>query len=171
MDTLFADLRYAVRRLSQRPGFAVIAVLTIALGVGANSAIFSVVNAVLLRPLPVESPDQLVEIYSQEGDEEPVTQSYPDYLDVRERDDLFSGVTAYTLDFFSVSLGPEPEVMLGESVSADYFEVLGVPAALGRAFIHGEDDAPGAPAVTVISHALWQRRFASDSAVLGQRSG
>jgi predicted permease len=168
METLFADLRYAVRRLSQRPGFALIAMLTIALGVGANSAIFSVVNAVLLRPLPVESPDHLVEIYSQEGDEEPVTQSYLDYLDIRARDDLFSGVTAYTLDFFSVSLGPEPEVMLGESVSADYFQVLGVPPALGRAFIPGEDDAPGAPAVTVISHAFWQRRFASDPEVLGQ---
>ncbi|MGD8869382.1 MAG: ABC transporter permease [Gemmatimonadales bacterium] len=168
MDTLAADLRYALRRLTQHPGFTIIAVLTIALGVGANSAIFSVVNAVLLRPLPVESPDELVEIYSQEGDEEPVTQAYPDYLDIRAREDLFSGVAGYTMDFFNVSLGQEPEVMLGESVSADYFEVLGVPAALGRAFIPGEDDAPGAPAVTVISHALWQRRFAGDPAVLGR---
>jgi predicted permease len=168
MDTITADLRYAIRRLTQHPGFAIIAMLTIALGVGANSAIFSVVNAVLLRPLPVESPDRLVEIYSQEGDEEPVTQSYPDYLDIRARDDLFTGVAAYTVDFFNVSLGPEPEVMLGESVSADYFEILGVPAALGRSFIPGEDDAPGAPPVTVISHALWQHRFAADPAVLGQ---
>jgi predicted permease len=168
METLIADLRYAVRRLSQRPGFALIAILTIALGVGANSAIFSVVNAILLRPLPVESPDELVEIYSQEGDEEPITHAYPDYLDIRVRDDLFSGVTAYTVDFFSVELGTEPEVTLGESVSADYFEVLGVPAAMGRAFISGEDDAPGAPAVAVISHAMWQRRFASDPAVLGR---
>jgi predicted permease len=168
METLIADLRYAVRRLSQRPGFALIAILTIALGVGANSAIFSVVNAILLRPLPVESPDELVEIYSQEGDEEPITHAYPDYLDIRARDDLFSGVTAYTVDFFSVELGTEPEVTLGESVSADYFEVLGVPAAMGRAFISGEDDAPGAPAVAVISHAMWQRRFASDPAVLGR---
>jgi hypothetical protein len=127
METLITDLRYAVRRLAQRPGFAVIAMLTIALGVGANSAIFSIVNAILLRPLPVESPDRLVEIYSQEGDEEPVTQAYPDYLDIRARDDLFSGVTAYTVDFFSVDMGQEPEVMLGESVSGNYFEVLGVP--------------------------------------------
>jgi predicted permease len=168
METLITDLRYAVRRLAQRPGFAVIAMLTIALGVGANSAIFSIVNAILLRPLPVESPDRLVEIYSQEGDEEPVTQAYPDYLDIRARDDLFSGVTAYTVDFFSVDMGQEPEVMLGESVSGNYFEVLGVPAALGRALIPGEDDAPGAPAVAVISHAFWNRRFASDSTVLGQ---
>jgi predicted permease len=169
MDTLFADLRYAVRRLSQRPGFAVIALLTMALGIGANSAIFSIVNAVLLRPLPVESPEQLVEIYSQEEDDNvPVTQAYPDYLDIRARDDLFSGVTAYTADFFSVNLGTRSEVMFGESVTGDYFDVLGVPAAIGRVFIPGEDDAMGAPPVAVISHGLWKRRFASDPRVLGQ---
>ncbi|MGD2217647.1 MAG: ABC transporter permease, partial [Gemmatimonadales bacterium] len=118
MDTLLADLRYAVRRLSQRPGFTAIALLTMALGIGANSAIFSIVNAVLLRPLPVESPEQLVEIYSQEEDDDfPVTQAYPDYLDIRARDDLFSGVTTYTADFFSVSVGPRSEVMFGESVT------------------------------------------------------
>ncbi|NIN73245.1 MAG: FtsX-like permease family protein [Gemmatimonadetes bacterium] len=169
MDTLLSDLRYAVRRLSQRPGFAAIALLTMALGIGANSAIFSIVNAVLLRPLPVESPDRLVEIYSQEADDDvPVTQAYPDYLDIRARDDLFSGVTAYTADFFSVNLGTRSEVMFGESVTGDYFDVLGVPAAVGRTFISGEDDAVGAPPVVVISHGLWKRRFASDPRVLGQ---
>ncbi|MGD2154296.1 MAG: ABC transporter permease, partial [Gemmatimonadales bacterium] len=169
MDTLLADLRYAVRRLSQRPGFTAIALLTMALGIGANSAIFSIVNAVLLRPLPVESPDRLVEIYSQEEDDDfPVTQAYPDYLDIRARDDLFSGVTTYTADFFSVSVGPRSEVMFGESVTGNYFDVLGVPAAIGRLFISGEDDALGAPPVVVISHGLWKRRFASDPGVLGQ---
>jgi predicted permease len=168
MDTLIGDLRYALRRLVSRPGFTFIAVLTMALGIGANTAIFSIVNAVLLRPLPVEPPDRLVEIYSQEGDEEPLTQAYPDYLDIRDRDDLFSGVTAYTADFFSVGLGTRSEVVLGESVAGNYFEVLGVPAALGRVFIAGEDDAPGAPAVAVISHGLWKRRFASDPNIVGQ---
>jgi predicted permease len=168
MDSLVTDLRYAVRRLLQRPGFTLIAVLTMALGIGANSAIFSVVNAVLLRPLPVESPERLVEIYSQEGDEEPITQAYPDYLDIRARDDLFSGVIGYTADFFSVSRGTRSEVMLGESVSGNYFEVLGVPAAAGRVFVSGEDDAPGAPRVVVISHGLWRRHFASAPDVVGQ---
>jgi len=169
VDTLLADLRYAVRRLYERPGFAAIALLTMALGIGANSAIFSIVNAVLLRPLPVESPERLVEIYSQEEDDDvPVTQAYPDYLDIRARDDLFSGVTAYTPDFFSVNMGTRSEVMFGESVTADYFDVLGVPAAVGRAFIPGEDDSRGAPPVVVISHGLWKRRFASDPQVLGQ---
>jgi macrolide transport system ATP-binding/permease protein len=169
MDTLFADLRYAVRRLLQRPGFTAIALLTMALGIGANSAIFSIVNAVLLRPLPVESPGQLVEIYSQEEDDDfPVTQAYPDYLDIRARGDLFSGVTAYTADFFSVNMGTGSEVMFGESVTGEYFHVLGVPAAVGRVFISGEDDVVGAPSVVVISHSLWKRRFASDPRVLGQ---
>jgi len=169
MDALLADLRYAVRRLSQRPGFAAIALLTMALGIGANSAIFSIVNAVLLRPLPVESPGRLVEVYSQEEDDDfPVTQAYPDYLDIRARSDLFSGVVAYTADFFSVSMGARSEVMLGESVTGDYFDVLGVPAAIGRVFISGEDDAIGAPPVVVISHGLWKRRFGSDPRVLGQ---
>ncbi|KPK80919.1 MAG: hypothetical protein AMS25_08290 [Gemmatimonas sp. SM23_52] len=158
MDTLLADLRYALRRLSQRPGFAAIALLTMALGIGANSAIFSIVNAVLLRPLSVDSPERLVEIYSQEEDDDvPVTQAYPDYLDIRARDDLFSGVTAYTPDFFSVTMGTRSEVMFGESVTADYFDVLGVPTAVGRVFIPGEDDARGAPPVVVISHG-WDKR-------------
>jgi predicted permease len=168
MDILLADLRYAVRRLLQRPAFTAIALLTMALGIGANSAIFSIVNAVLLRPLPVESPDRLVEIYSQEGDEEPITQAYPDYLDIRAREDLFSGVTAYTADFFSLGVGTQSEVTFGESVAGNYFQVLGVSPVLGRAFIPGEDDVPGAPRVVVIGDGLWRRRFASDPGVLGQ---
>ncbi|UCC73206.1 MAG: ABC transporter permease [Gemmatimonadota bacterium] len=169
METLLADLRYSVRCLLRRPGFAVIALLTMALGIGANSAIFSIVNAVLLRPLPVESPDRLVEIYSQEEEDDvPITQAYPDYLDIRTRDDLFSGVTAYTADFFSVGVGARSEVVFGESVSGEYFDVLGVPAAVGRVFIAGEDDEPGALPVAVISDGLWKRRFASAPDIVGK---
>ena len=142
--------------------------LTMALGIGANSTIFSVVNSVLLRPLPVRAPEGLVEIYSQEGDEEPLTQAYPDYLAIRDRGDLFIGVTTYTADFFSVSTGTQSEVVLGESVAGNYFELLGVPAAIGRVFVSGEDDAPGAVPVVVISHGLWKRRFASARDIVGQ---
>jgi predicted permease len=169
MDSLIADLRYAARRLIQRPAFAFIALLTMALGIGANSAIFSIVNAVLLRPLPVASPDQLVEIYSQEEDDsEPVTQAYPDYLDITEREDLFTGVIAYTADFLSLSQDGRSEMLLGEAVSGNYFDVLGIPAARGRTFIPAEDEQPGAPPVAMISHGLWHRRFAADPNIIGE---
>jgi predicted permease len=168
METLFADLRYTIRRLMQRPGFTLVAVLTMALGIGANSAIFSIVNAILLRPLPVESPGELVEIYSQEGDEEPVPNAYPDYLDIRGRDDLFVGVTGYTMDLLSMDVGDRSEVVMGEAVSGNYFELLGVPAARGRTFIPGEDDAPGAAPVVVISDGLWRRRFAANPNIVGR---
>jgi predicted permease len=165
---LFADLRYTIRRLMQRPGFTLVAVLTMALGIGANSAIFTIVNTILLRPLPVESPGELVEIYSQEGDEEPVPNAYPDYLDIRGRDDLFVGVTGYTMDLLSMDVGDRSEVVMGEAVSGNYFELLGVPAARGRTFIPGEDDAPGAASVVVISDGLWRRRFAADPNIVGR---
>jgi predicted permease len=169
MESFINDTRYAIRKLAQRPGFALIALLTMALGIGANSAIFSIVNAILLRPLPVERPDQLVEIYSQQEEEEqPSTQAYPDYLDIATRDDLFSGVIAYTADFLSLNQDGRSEMMLGESVSGNYFDVLGVPAARGRTFIAGEDDQPGAPPVAVISHGLWTRRFAADPGIVGR---
>lgn len=169
MDSLFADLRYAVRRLLNRPGFTLTALLTMALGIGANSAIFSIVNAVLLRPLPVESPGDLVEIYSLDGDEEFLApQSYPDYLEIRDRDDLYSGAIGYAASFLGMSVGRRSEVVFGESVSGNYFEVLGIGAYRGRVFISGEDDAPGAPPVVVISHGLWKRRFASDPNIVGQ---
>jgi predicted permease len=168
MDTLLADLRYTVRRLLQRPGFTIVAILTMALGIGANSAIFSIVNAILLRPLPVESPGELVEIYSREGDEEPVPNAYPDFLDIQERDDLFTGVAGYTLDFLSMDVGDRTEVVLGEAVSGNYFEVLGIPAARGRTFIAGEDDAPGAALVVVLSDRIWRRRFAADPNIIGK---
>jgi predicted permease len=109
-----------------------------------------------------------VEIYSQEGDEEPVPNAYPDYLDIRGRDDLFVGVTGYTMDLLSMDVGDRSEVVMGEAVSGNYFELLGVPAARGRTFIPGEDDAPGAAPVVVISDGLWRRRFAADPNIVGR---
>jgi putative ABC transport system permease protein len=167
MDNLLADLRYAGRGLLKRPGFTVVALLIMAFGIGANSAIFSIVNAVLLRPLPVERPEELVEIYSQEGDEIPATQSFPDFVDIREREDIYIDVIAYSGNFFAVSQGTRTEVVLGESVSGNYFEMLGVRPYRGRLFNESEDDAPGAAPAVVISHGLWERRFGSDPDVVG----
>lgn len=168
MDSLLADLRYAGRALLKRPGFTIVALLIMAFGIGANSAIFSIVNAVLLRPLPVERPEQLVEIYSQEGGEIPATQAYPDYLDIRGHDDVYSDVIAYSGNFFAVSEGARTEIVLGESVSGNYFEMLGVKPQRGRLFIEEEDDVPGAAPTVVISHAMWERRFGSDPNIVGR---
>jgi predicted permease len=169
MGSLFADFRYATRQLAKRPGFTLVALLIIGLGVGANSAVFSVVDAVLLKPLPVESPDELVEIYSAEESESfPATLSYPDYVAIKARDDLFSGVIAYTAHFFGLSSAGRSEAVFGELVSGNYFGVLGVRPTIGRGFRADEDDLPGAAPVVVISHGLWKRRFAADPGIIGR---
>lgn len=164
---MLADLRYAVRQLVRRPVFLVVALLTMALGVGANSAIFSIVNAVLLRPLPVEAPEELVDIYTLDGDETFMNpHEYPDYVAIREDRETFTDVAAYAADFVSMSVGTGSEVLFGESVSGNYFEVFGIPAALGRTLDTG-DDVPGTP-VVMISDALWKGHYAGDPGVLGR---
>ncbi len=165
---MFADLRYAVRQLVRRPVFTIVALLTMALGVGANSAIFSIVNAVLLRPLPVEAPEELVDIYTLDGDETFMNpHDYPDYVAIRQDVETFVGVVAYAADFVSMTVGTESEVLFGESVSGNYFEVFGIPAARGRVFQGGTDDVPGA-AVAVISDGLWKRHYGADPNVIGK---
>ena len=165
---MFADLRYAVRQLVRRPIFTIVALLTMALGVGANSAIFSIVNAVLLRPLPVESPEELVDIYTLDGDETFMNpHDYPDYVEIKQDEETFVGVVAYAADFVGMTVGTEAEVLFGENVSGNYFEVLGIPAARGRVFQDGLDDQPGA-SVAVISDGLWRRQYGADPDVVGQ---
>jgi len=165
---MLADLRYTIRQLVRRPVFAVVALLTIALGVGANSAIFSIVNAILLRPLPVEAPEELVDIYTLDGDETFMSpQDYADYLEIQRDRETFVDVAAYAADFVSMTVGTETEVLFGETVSGNYFQVFGIPAAQGRTLQGGEDDVP-ASAVAVISDGLWRRRYGADPGVIGQ---
>jgi len=165
---MLADIRYAVRQLVRRPIFTIVALLTMALGVGANSAIFSIVNAVLLRPLPVESPEELVDIYTLDGDETFMNpHDYPDYVEIKQEEETFVGVVAYAADFVGMTVGTEAEVLFGENVSGNYFEVLGIPAARGRVFQDGLDDQPGA-SVAVISDGLWRRHYGADPDVVGQ---
>jgi ABC-type antimicrobial peptide transport system permease subunit len=165
---MLADLRYAIRQLIRRPVFTVVALLTMALGVGANSAIFSIVNAVLLRPLPVDAPEELVDIYTLDGDETFMNpHDYPDYVAIREDRETFVDVAAYAADFVSMTIGTGTEVLFGETVSGNYFQVLGVPAARGRALQDGVDDVPGTN-VAVISHGLWTRHYGADPDVVGQ---
>jgi predicted permease len=165
---MLADLRYAIRQLVRRPVFAIVALLTMALGVGANSAIFSIVNAVLLRPLPVVSPEDLVDIYTLDGDETFMNpHDYPDYVEIRQDRETFVDVAAYAADFVAMTVGTEAEVLFGENVSGNYFDVLGIPAARGRVFQDGLDDRPGA-SVAVIATSLWRRHYGADPEVIGQ---
>ena len=166
---LWQDIRYGAQMLIRKPGFALIVVLTLALGIGANGAIFSLVNALLLRPLPVEKPDELAAVYTADyssGDFG--TSSYPDYLDFRNRNQSFSDLVAYFPRPFSLSIDGSNERGFGEVVSGNYFSAFGIPLARGRGFLPDEDKTPGSHPVVVISHSLWQTHFAGDPAVVGR---
>ena len=153
----------------KRPGFTAIAVITLALGIGANTAIFSLVNTVLLRPLPVPHPEQLVEVYGTFHNGADYTiQSYLNYKDYRDRNDVFSGLVAYRFAPMSLSHESRNERVWGYLVSGNYFEMLGVQPFLGRYFIPEEDKTPGSHPVAIISYGCWQKRFASDRDVVGQ---
>jgi predicted permease len=171
MGTLWQDLRYGVRVLLKQPGFALVAVLTLALGIGANTAIFSVVDAALLRSLPFADADKLVHLWEtkQNRDFDRREASHPDFLDWRAQGaEVFSGVAGYTGQSFTLTGGDAPERVRGAAVTADFFDVLGVRAAHGRTLRSGED-APGAERVVLLSHGLWQRRFGGDPQVVGSR--
>jgi putative ABC transport system permease protein len=167
MQTLLQDLRYGLRMLAKKPGFTVVAVFTLALGIGANSAIFSVVNGVLLRPMALEEPDRLVKIWETFLPGGQGTASVPNLKDWREQNTVFNGIAAYT--FSSLNLGGQdsPERLSGATVSANFFDVVGVRPRLGRAFQAGEDEA-GRSHVALLSHRLWQRAFGGDAGVVGK---
>lgn len=169
MNTLWQDLRYAIRTLGKNKGFTAIAVLTIALGIGANTAIFTVVYGVLLRPLPFPQPDcivQLAETYQAESDEMSVTWNQLERL--RDFSQLFEHIAGYTDVGFNLATGNEAEHVRGVPASAQYFQVLGVHPALGRDFLPEEDRGDGLR-VAILSHELWLRRFGGDAAVIGQK--
>jgi putative ABC transport system permease protein len=168
MQTLWQDLRYGARMLFKRPGFTLIAVVTLALGIGANTAIFSLVNAVLLKPLPYEAPEQLVKLSErQRQDSEPSEVAPANFIDWREQSRSFTAMAAYALDQAALVGRDEPEQVAVASVSADFFPLLGVRPLLGRAFLQTEDQ-PGADDVILLSHSLWRRRFGADAALVGQ---
>ncbi len=169
MDTLLQDLRYALRGLRNAPGFALVAVVTLALGIGVNSTIFSLVNAVLLRPLPVDRPGQLVDVYGHSANSDSHdSNSYPNYLDYRQQTQTLSGLMAYSNFFANLSIQGSSELVIGEIVSDNYFSVLGVRSAIGRTFAPEEFAAPGAGPVAVLSHPFWRGRFAGDPAAVGR---
>ena len=168
LEDLLQDARYALRSLRKHPGFTVIAILTLALGIGANTAIFSVINAVLLRPLPYENADQLV-VLVETISERPIGVSYPDFVDWRTQNTVFENVVAVRQrESFNLTGAGESERLQGKLVSANLLSTLGVKPILGRDFA-AEDDRPGAAPVVMLSHALWQRRFGSDEKIIGKQ--
>jgi predicted permease len=165
---LLSDVRYAVRWLLRSPAFSLVAIASLAVGIGFNTAIFSVVDALLLRPLPVEKPDRIVDVYTKGADGDTYsTSSYPDYLDYRDRNQVFSGMLAYSPSIAALKGTGQSRIVLGEVVSGNYFQVLGVRPALGRTLMP-DDDRPSAPRVAVLSYALWSREYASDRGVVGR---
>ena len=169
MDQFIHDLGHGIRLLVRRPGFTAVAVLSLALGIGLNTTLFSVVNAVLFRSTSVADPGRLVEIYSSASAELPhFTSSYPDYLSIVEGTDVFTGVAAHAFVRGILSTGGEPELATGEAVSANYFDLLGVRPVLGRGFLPEENVGEGQHPVLVMGHGLWQRRFGGRPDTVGQ---
>ena len=163
------DLKFAVRQLLKNPGFTAVVVLTLALGIGANTTIFSITNSLLLRPLPVREPERLVTLFTaHEKQSDRNGTSYPDYRDLRDRNDVLQGLAAHFYYPMGVRTADRAEVVMGHMVSWNYFEVLGVSPAIGRAFLPEEDQAPGARPVVVLSHRFWQTRFLGDPEVIGK---
>src|SRR6266545_1175484 len=170
LEELWQDLSYGLRMLLKNPGFTFVAVLTLALGIGANTAIFSVMNALLLRPLPVKDPEELVLLANVSGAGLGASFSYPLYEQLRDGSHSLSGLFASG----AVSKrrlnagGTEPEFIRAQEVTGNFFSVLGVPALLGRTFTPMDDQAEHPQPVAVISHSFWQRRFGADPAVVGK---
>jgi predicted permease len=166
LETLWQDLRYSVRVLLKTPVFTCIAVLTLALGIGANTAIFSVVNAVLLRPLPYRDPDRLVQVNHYRANRGE-SSTGADFLEWREQAKSFEAIAGYAFDTATITGKGETEVLNSGMISADLFEMLGVAPALGRSFTP-EEDKLGGPPVVILSDKLWQRRFGGDHRVIGR---
>src|SRR5256885_4039820 len=162
------DLRYGLRSLLKNPSFTIVAVIALALGIGANSAIFSVVNAVLLRPLPFKNPEQLPILWENATHLgfPKNTPSPPNFIDWQRQNTVFTGMAAMSERSFNLTGVGEPDRLDGRRVSANLFDLLGVPALLGRTFVP-DDDRPGTH-VVLLSYSLWQRRFGSDSNVIGR---
>jgi putative ABC transport system permease protein len=169
MNALISDLRFAFRVLLKSPGFAAVAVLCLAIGIGANTTIFSVVNAVLLRPFPFADPDRIVAVHEiqPKNDVDRAGLSWLDYRDLREQIASFSATGAHAGRSVTFSGSDEPERVVGEAISASLFPLLGVKPALGRQ-IREDEDQPGAPRVVLLSDEIWKRRFNGDPAIVGK---
>ena len=167
MMSFWQDVRYGLRVLAKNPGFTAIAVLTLALGIGANTALFSVVNGVLLNPLPFPSPDELVAVYTKSPTFQESSISYPNFLDWQRDSQSFASLCAFRSDNFNMTGAGKPERVHTHMISAEFFTALGMQPVLGRAF-RPEEDKAGAGPVAILSDGLWSRKFGSAQDVLGK---
>jgi len=169
METLTQDIRYAVRMLLKKPAFTAIVVLALAIGIGANTAIFSVVNAILLRPLPYKNPEQISMVWvdNKRLGMDQDWHSYVNYMDYKQQSQTFEDMAAFNNRSFNLTGEGEPVRVTGVWATASLFSVMGVDPALGRTFTV-EEEEPGKDLVVVLSHGLWQRRFGADPNILGQ---
>ncbi|MGD2124186.1 MAG: ABC transporter permease, partial [Gemmatimonadota bacterium] len=169
LNHLWRDLRHGLRQIFRRPGSALVAVLSLGLGIGANTAIFSFVNQLLLKPLGVEEPAQLTSVYTARvGVGRYGNTSYPDYLDYRDRNQVFSGLAAHATAPMGLAGNGDPDIVWGQLVSGDYFDVLGVKAALGRTFRPEEGDPQDPYPVAVLGHGTWRETFGGDTEIVGR---
>ena len=167
MASFWQDVRYGVRVLLKNPGFTAIAVLTLALGIGANTALFSVVNGVLLNPLPYPEPDRLVAVYASTSSFDESSISYPNFLDWHKDNHSFSALAAFRTEEYNLTGAGEPERLHGHMISSEFFSALGINLMLGRDILPEEDRAGGAP-IVVIGDGLWKRKFGLSRDVLGK---
>src|SRR5579871_83998 len=165
MAYMAQDVRIAFRRLTQTPGFTLVTVLTLALAIGANTTTFSALNQFLLRPLPVDHPEQLVFLNTSGG----ISHSYPNYLAFRDQNRSLAGLAAYRIQPVGISYRGRNSHIWGYEASGNYFDVLGVHAILGRAFTPDDDRKESPRPVIVLSYAAWQSRFGADPNVVGQK--
>lgn len=169
METLMQDVRYAIRGLRKAPAFTLVALLTLALGIGVNSSIFSIVNAILFRPLPIERPNEIVDIYARGAmSSSHDTHSYPNYLTYRSETKTLSDLVAYSNFFAHLSIEGSSDLVVGELVSDNYFTALGVRPAMGRSFTAAEASVPNAAAYAVLSDRFWRTKFAAAPSVIGK---
>jgi predicted permease len=168
MSSILNDTRYALRWMARSPGFSLVAILSLGLGVGVNTAMFSLVDTLLFRPLPVTSPETLVDVFTTGGDgDEFATSSYADYQDLKAQNTVFSDLIGYSPMMAPLSLGDRSRIALGQVVTSNHFSMLGVRPFLGRLLVPSDDDA-GAARVVVLAHRMWRREFGSDPAIVGK---
>jgi putative ABC transport system permease protein len=169
LESLLADIRFALRWLRKSPGFALVAIASLAIGIGFNTALFAIVDAVLFKPLPVSAPSRLVDVFTSDstGTVEYSTSSYPDYRDLSAQNEVFEALVGYSPMFAALNLDGRSRLAMGEIVTGNYFQVFGVGAALGRTILPS-DDAPGAPRVVMVSRRYWARELGSSSDAIGR---